>query len=122
MGQGKEVMSPCVSFGDSSNLLHIKLTSFIGFQSADVLLNCQLLTQIIRGCSIDKSHPPAQSMPTVEKKPSCDRETASYLADVLVELVCPDVTFTGVLWPEEELTRLTIERSEIILHENQKFG
>ncbi|XP_071821921.1 integrator complex subunit 5-like isoform X2 [Apostichopus japonicus] len=79
-------------------------------RSADVLLNCQLLTQIIRGCSIDKSHPPAQSMPTVEKKPSCDRETASYLADVLVELVCPDVTFTGVLWPEEELTRLTIER------------
>lgn len=75
-------------------------------KETDVLVNCQLLSQIICACCLEKTSPSS----SVSKNWTCDAETGSYLAGVLVELVCPDVTFTGVLWPEEELTRLTIER------------
>lgn len=32
------------------------------------------------------------------------------IADIMVELVSPDVMYNGIAWPEEEFIRATVER------------
>ncbi|CAD5112056.1 DgyrCDS1303 [Dimorphilus gyrociliatus] len=45
-------------------------------------------------------------------------ETAHFMSLLLVELICPDVMYNGIQWPDEDYMKITVERDIVI---TQKF-
>lgn len=86
------------------------------FFQADLTHNRQLLLEALWTCScrrllnraaVDNAVPSTPSLDTERRFPA---EVAKHLAQMLVELVTPDVMFNDITWPEEEFIKVTIER------------
>ncbi|XP_022084361.1 integrator complex subunit 5-like [Acanthaster planci] len=73
----------------------------------EILANCQYFLDTLHLCCSGRD--PSPPSPVVSLQP-VDEKAAKTLATLLVELACPDVTHTGVAWPEEEHMKLTVER------------
>ncbi|XP_024943698.1 integrator complex subunit 5 [Cephus cinctus] len=65
-----------------------------------ITLNSMLLMDVIKACC---------STPELEQYP-VNLDALTMVSLLLVELVSPDVMYNGLPWPEEEFTKVTVER------------
>lgn len=61
---------------------------------------------------------------SVHEDGSCDgipSEIAHFMSLLLVELICPDVMYNGIQWPDEDYMKITVERDIVITQKFQQY-
>ena len=75
--------------------------------------NQQMYMEVLSICSCHRNnlnHSTAEKETTSKEEKKLSSHIAKFLALQVIELVTPDVMYNGIPWPEEDFSKITVER------------